>query len=108
MPNKGLKKGFLINMEGYTNKDDRKRELVNDPQTRREVEALKPKFDVVRAIIAARQAKGLSQAALAERIGTRQSAIARLESGSYNPTVQFLEKIARALDAELTISFRPR
>ncbi|MBC7343610.1 MAG: helix-turn-helix transcriptional regulator, partial [Clostridia bacterium] len=56
-------------------------------KVRQEVEALRPQDEIARAIIAARQARGLSQAALAKQVGTKQSAIARLESGSYNPSL---------------------
>jgi len=42
--------------------------------------------------------------ALARRIGTKQSAISRLERGEYNPTVAFLRKVAVGLDAKLKIS----
>ena len=48
---------------------------------------------------------GITQAALAKKLGTKQSAISRLERGAYNPTVLFLQKLAVALDTELTISF---
>ncbi len=59
---------------------------------------------LVQAIIEKRDQKGLTQAALARKIGTQQSAIARLESGTGNPTLAFLKKIAKALDARIIIS----
>lgn len=43
------------------------------------------------------------QAALAKKMKTKQSAIARLESGNYNPTLLFLAKVAKALDARVKI-----
>jgi transcriptional regulator with XRE-family HTH domain len=55
-------------------------------------------------IIEARLKKGLTQAVLAKKIGTRQSAVARLESGNYNPSMAFLERVASALDARLEVS----
>ena len=45
------------------------------------------------------------QKELAEKIGTKQSAISRLENGDYNPSVELLSKIAEALDKELVIKF---
>lgn len=81
-----------------------KKELLKDPQIRREYDALEPEFALVQTIIEKRMKKGLTQAALAQRIGTKQSAIARLESGSYNPTIAFLGKVAKALDAHVTVS----
>jgi transcriptional regulator with XRE-family HTH domain len=47
----------------------------------------------------------LTQEALAERIGTRQCNISRLESGAYNPSLEFLKKVARGLNKKLRISF---
>lgn len=52
--------------------------------------------------------KGISQARLAHLLGTRQSAIARLEGGRDNITISRLQKIADLLGAELTIRLKPR
>lgn len=54
-------------------------------------------------IFMAREKAGMTQAELAHRIGTRQSNISRLEQGDYNFTIGMLEKIAKALDADLRI-----
>lgn len=54
-------------------------------------------------IFLTRERARLTQADLAKRIGTKQSNISRLELGNYNFTVEMLEKIARALHAELKI-----
>jgi len=59
---------------------------------------------LAKVIIEKRLAKWFTQANLAHKIGTKQSAIARLESGSYNPSLVFLVKIAKALDTKLTAS----
>jgi len=55
-----------------------------------------------------RVAKGLSQRELAERVGTTQSAIARLERGGRPPRIDTLLKIAEALDCELLVELVPR
>ena len=54
-----------------------------------------------------RRELGLSQAELAEICGTTQSAIARLESGGRPPRIDTLQKLAHALDCELTVELRP-
>jgi ribosome-binding protein aMBF1 (putative translation factor) len=59
------------------------------------------------AVRAARRKAGLSQVELARRCGTSQPAIARLERGLVSPTVISLDRIARALGAELVIDFEP-
>jgi transcriptional regulator with XRE-family HTH domain len=46
---------------------------------------------------------GLTQAELAERMGTTQSAIARMEGGGSRPTLETLEKLAVAVGAELVV-----
>jgi ribosome-binding protein aMBF1 (putative translation factor) len=55
-----------------------------------------------------RRARGLSQAEVAERCGTTQSAIARLEAGGRPPRIDTLLRIADALDCDLAVELRPR
>ena len=55
-----------------------------------------------------REQQGLSQAELARRMGTRQPAIARLEAGGVDPTIETLERVSRALGVDLIVEFRPR
>lgn len=82
-----------------------KKRLLKDSEVRKAYQDIEPEFALAQAIIERRIAKGMTQAALARKIGTKQSAIARLESGSTNPTLKGLEKIAKALDAHLAVSF---
>lgn len=60
-------------------------------------------FSIINQIIDKRLKKGMSQKDLAKKIGTKQPAIARFESGNYNPTISFLKKISQALDSKLEI-----
>ncbi len=53
-----------------------------------------------------REARGMSQLELAQRMGTTQSAIARLEAGGTYPNFQTLERVGGALRAELVVEFR--
>jgi transcriptional regulator with XRE-family HTH domain len=55
-----------------------------------------------------RRELGLSQAEVAELVGTTQSAIARLESGGRPPRIDTLLRIANALDCELVVELQPR
>lgn len=70
-----------------------------------EYDKLQPEFTVIQAMIDARRRDGVTQKVLAERVGTKQSVISRLESGRANPTVGFLQKLAQALDTRLEIRF---
>lgn len=82
-----------------------KRELLKDMDVAKEYEVLKPQYQLISELIEARKKRGITQAELAKKIGTKQTAIARIESGRSNPTVFFLEKIANALNSKLTIHF---
>ena len=59
-----------------------------------------------RALIAARRAAGLTQAELAGKVGTTQSAIARLESGAVTPTLETLSRLADVLGLRFEIAPR--
>ncbi|MEK7117337.1 MAG: helix-turn-helix transcriptional regulator, partial [Patescibacteria group bacterium] len=61
-------------------------------------------FSLIRAIIDARIKKGVTQKILAERMGTKQSSIARFESGTYNPTLAFVQKLINALNVKIKIA----
>lgn len=60
-----------------------------------------------RLLIEARQRAGLSQRALARRGRTAQSVVARIESGTANPTWQTLEHLLRAAGFAITASLTP-
>ncbi len=63
---------------------------------------------VAQLIFEARTKAGLSQQQLAERIGTKQPNIARLEDGDYDGhSLTMLQRVARALDQRLEIAFQP-
>lgn len=81
-----------------------KKKLLKDKGIRQAYEKLKPGFDLIQIIIEKRTKQGLTQKDLARKVGTKQSSIARFESGSYNPTISFLQKIADALGVQLKIS----
>ena len=58
--------------------------------------------DLVRELVAQRQAAGLSQTMVAARMGTSQSAVARLESGATAVRASTLERYAAAIGGEIT------
>jgi ribosome-binding protein aMBF1 (putative translation factor) len=73
-----------------------KRKMLADREVRAAYDALAGEFDLARELIAARVRAGLTQAEVAERMGTSQSVIARLESGVRMPSVNTLLKFAKA------------
>jgi len=81
------------------------KEALKDPEFKAEYDRQQPEFAVINAIINARAKKGITQEQLAKKLGTKQSAIARLESGRANPSVLFLKKLANALNLNFRIKF---
>ncbi|MGI6689775.1 MAG: helix-turn-helix transcriptional regulator [Clostridiales bacterium] len=80
-------------------------EQLKNPEFAAAYEALEPQYQIARAIIAARLESGMTQAELAEKVSLSQSNISRLESGTFNPTVQTLEKVATGLGKKLEFNF---
>lgn len=83
-----------------------KKELLKDPKVAEEYEKLKPRYALISQLIGARMKKGLTQEQLAKKMGTKQSAIARVEGGNSNPSIAFLEKLTQALDSKLIIQIQ--
>jgi len=74
-------------------------EKLQDPEFAPAAEALEPGYQIARLRIQ----RGLTQAQLAELVGTQQPSIARLENGSSIPSLSFLQKIAAVLNARIEV-----
>ena len=74
-----------------------KAELLARPEVRTAYEAQAEEFALARELIAARTQAGLTQAEVAERMGTTQSAVARLEGGKAAPSLRSLQRYAQAV-----------
>jgi DNA-binding XRE family transcriptional regulator len=83
--------------------EDWEAEKIKDPKFAAAAEELEPGYQIARLRIL----RGLTQIQLAERIGTRQPSIARLENGSSLPSISFLQKVAAALDARIEVKLIP-
>jgi predicted transcriptional regulator len=81
-----------------------KTELLQNKQVKKEYDKLTPRYEVISELLSARIKGGITQKELAQKIGTKQSAIARFEAGNINPSLGFLEKIAEVMGYKLTIS----
>jgi transcriptional regulator with XRE-family HTH domain len=82
---------------------DFREKLLEDPEVKKEYERLCPYYEFVDSFVTLRRQRGINQKELARRTSTKQSAIARLESGKGNPTLGMLVKVADALDAKLEV-----
>jgi len=78
-------------------------EKIKDPDFLAAAEELEPGYQVARL----RVIRGLTQAQLAEMVGTRQPSIARLENGTSAPSLSFLTKVAEALGAKIEFKLIP-
>jgi len=84
-----------------------KKKLFKDPEFIKAYHQLDPEFAVIEAVIRARIKKGMTQKAIARKMKTKQSAISRLESGTANPSLNFLKRLAEALNSRLEIRLIP-
>lgn len=92
--------------KAMSNFDEYLKKQLEDPEFYKEYKALEPEYEIIKQILKARSELNLTQKELAEKIGIKQSNISRLESGNYNPSLDFLKKIAQGLGKELHIEFR--
>ena len=84
---------------------DLKAKLLHDPEVAAAYAEADAEFHVIEAMLRARAEAGLTQEALAERMGTTQSAIARLEGGRVSPSVETLHRYAAGVGKRLRVEF---
>jgi ribosome-binding protein aMBF1 (putative translation factor) len=84
-----------------------KREMLADATTRAEYDASTDEFAIARELIAARARAGLSQGEVAQRMGTTQSVVARLESGKRPPSMRTVERFAQAVGGHAVLRIEP-
>ncbi len=90
---------------GTTAVEASRRRAARSATYRREQRRLVGFEELARLVIRHRAALGLSQKQLAERVGTRHSAISRMESGRHKTSVATLQRVAQALDLRLVLGF---
>ena len=86
--------------------EEAKKLLMKDDEFKAEYEKLKPRYDVISQVIEERARQNITQEELALRVGTQKSNISRFESGAYNPSLDFIVKVARSLGKEMTITLK--
>lgn len=86
-----------------------KEKALSNPKVKAAYDEMIPEFVLLRQMLKARQKAGLSQAEVAERMGTKAPAITRLESslgnGKHSPSLATLQKYANAVGCELQVKF---
>ena len=81
---------------------------MSEPGTAEAYHAARLAYELGRTVRALRDQHGWSQAQLAAVAGMTQSAVARFEAGGTVPSIRVLDRLAQALDAELTVQVTPR
>jgi len=81
------------------------KDSLRNPKIKAEYDKLQPEFALIDALIKSRAKNNLTQRQLANKMGTKQSVISRLEIGRANPTFSFLKRLAKALNSKLEIRF---
>ena len=84
-----------------------KSRLLANPDTRAEYDALADEFDMARQLIQARTRADLTQTEVAQRMGTTQSVVARLESGKRPPSLRTVQRYARAVGGRVVLRIEP-
>ncbi|MEM7737052.1 MAG: helix-turn-helix transcriptional regulator [Deinococcota bacterium] len=89
-----------------------KQHALNNAEVKAHYDALAPEFSLLRDMLKARKEAGLSQAQVAERMGTKAPSVTRLESslssGKHSPSLETLRKYAEAVGCDLEIHLIPR
>ncbi len=68
---------------------------------------LETEFQIIQAMLNARNEKHITQQELSKLTGITQGDISKIENGNANPSIKTLKRIAYALDCELKLSFEP-
>lgn len=88
--------------------DEMVKKWMQDPEFVKECELLKPEFELLNAVLAARKEQNMTQADVARRMNTHRETVARMERQLANgklPTLTMLERYAEALGKRLEIRF---
>ena len=84
-----------------------KERKLQDPEFKKEYDALESEFDIIQAMIDARKQSGLTQKELAERTGINQADISKLENGTANPSIRTLRRLADGMGMKMKLVFEP-
>ena len=85
-----------------------KENALQDPNLKREYDALQPEYDLIQAMIDARKKQNITQKQLSEMTGITQADISRIENGTRNPSLSMLKRLAEGLGMRLKLEFVPR
>ncbi len=90
-----------------TNYKDYLNEQLQNEEFKEEWDAIEPEFAIIQAMIDARKNAGMTQKELAKKTGIAQGDISKLESGSANPSLKTLQRLAAGMGMRLKLEFVP-
>ena len=82
-------------------------EQLKNPEFKKEWDALEPEYQIIKAMLAARNEKSITQKQLADITGIPQADISRLENGNANPSLRTLQRLADGMGMKLKLEFVP-
>lgn len=81
-----------------------KEKFLSDPEVKAEYEKNKPEYELISQLIGKRIKAGMTQSDVAKKLGTKQEAISRMESGGHKVSINRYFQYANAVDAKLQIN----
>ncbi len=82
-----------------------KKKALQNPEVKKEYDALTPEYDIIQAMIDARKNQNLTQKELSDRTGITQADISRIEKGTRNTSLEMLKRLAHGLGMQLKVEF---
>lgn len=86
--------------------NDYKKKILKNDEIKSKYDALAPEYDIIEAMIIARNNLNLTQKDLSEKTGINQADISRIENGTRNPSLKMLKKLASGLGMQLKLEFK--
>ncbi len=85
--------------------EEYKKKALQNPEVKKEYDALEPEYDIIQAMIDARKEQNLTQKELSARTGITQADISRIEKGTRNPSLEMMKRLAQGLGMQLKVEF---
>ncbi len=85
--------------------EEYKKKALQNPEVKKEYDALEPEYDIIQAMIDARKEQNLTQKELSARTGITQADISRIEKGTRNPSLEMMKRLAKGLGMQLKVEF---
>lgn len=86
--------------------DELRDKLLKDKKFREEYDRLKPEYDLIGQLIKKRLKKGMTQLDVAKKMGTKQTAVSRLESGAHSTSIGRYSQYADAIGGKIEFNLK--